>query len=103
MNIQDLVKDLETIEDYGMQQYWEDDYDGSCPCFSGTKKLDEGIVGVWGRCWRVSDNSQDLHIWGTIPEKDIKKIARLVKRSLDAQKWYNKYTIIYDEKDPNEL
>lgn len=86
-----LLQKLKKIEEeggYGVQKLFEDDYDGACPCFSGEFILDDEHCEVWGRCWRVSDNSQDLHVM--MP----KEVAKAIKRCLDAQKWYNKYTII---------
>ena len=79
--------------DRGLQVYFEPDWEGTCPCFEGKIKIDDKIIKVWGRCWRVSDNEQDLHIYG----KDIKfneEIGKWIKKALDKQEWYSPYTLI---------
>ena len=93
MRTDTFIKKLKEIEDYGMQKFWDDTYDGACPCFSGEKTIDGKKVKVWGRCWRVSDNRQDLIMYAE-DRKLLKVIAKEVKRALDAQKWYNPYTLI---------
>lgn len=94
-----MLEELKKIKDYGMQAYWEKDYEGSCPCFNGKKVENGKFVEVWGRCWRVSENIdsgfQDLHISGDHPE--LKEIAKEVKRALDAQSWHNPYNVMIDE------
>jgi hypothetical protein len=80
---------------WGTQSFFEADFEGSCPCFFGGAEVDGKTLNVVGRCWRVSDNIQDLHVWGDFTKKDLQEMAKAVKRSLDKQKWYNKYTIIY--------
>lgn len=71
------------------------DYEGSCPCADFTLKDELGTVYARSRCWRVSNNTQDLYIWGEHPQ--IKEIAEALKHSLDETKWYNPYTIIYEK------
>lgn len=94
-----ILEEVNGIEDWGMQSYWDKDNDGGCPCFSGVKTENGKTIGVMGRCWRVSNNDQDLYVWGDHPK--LKQIAKSVKRALDAQEWYNPYTIIYE--DPNQV
>ena len=99
MKVQTLVSKINSFEDgWGIQKFWEKDFEGACPCFSASKRVENTTVNVWGRCWRVSDNTQDLYVWGTLAKKDLIKIANALKKALDKQKWYNPYTIIY--KDP---
>lgn len=95
LNGMSLLDELHEIDSWGMQAFWEKDYEGSCPCFHGSRKENGKTVNVAGRCWRVSDNAQDLYAWGDHPK--LKTIAKTVKRALDAQEWYNHYTIIYEE------
>lgn len=71
------------------------DFSGACPCAYFRFKDKNGIVYAHSRCWRVSDNDQDLYVWGEHP--DISKIARALKKSLDRTEWYGQYTIIYEE------
>jgi len=94
MKKKEFINKLKQVSIYGVQKFFEPDNDGSCPCFQGKVKLDEGTLQVWGRCWRVSKNAQDLHVWGTLPKKDNKEIAEIIKKKLDKQKWYNPYTIM---------
>ena len=81
-----------------VQSLFKPDYGGSCPCSMGSLTIDGHRVKIHTRCWRVSDNIgsgyQDLRIKTKHPEKE--KIADLLKRELDSQKWYNPYKVIYD-------
>lgn len=85
--------DLINLCDYPFEL--ADDYDGSCPCADFKFVDDKGTVEAHSRCWRVSDNEQDLYVWGDHPQ--IKTIAKALKKKLDKTKWYNPYTIIYEE------
>lgn len=71
------------------------DADMACPCGGGEVRLPDGDVNFRARCWRVSDNPQDLYVWGDHPK--IEEWAAKIKENLDAQEWYNPYTIIYQE------
>lgn len=73
------------------------DYEGSCPCAEFKLSDKDGKVYAQSRCWRVSDNAQDLYIWGEHPHK--RKIANALKKALDATEWYNPYTIIMEEQE----
>ena len=91
-----LLDRIKTYDGY-IQKFFEKDYEGSCPCFSGKRTEGGKSVNVRGRCWRVSEFAQDLYVWGDHP--DLKKIGRAIKKNLDDQEWYNPYTIIW--KNPN--
>ena len=86
------LKEIEDSGGFGVQKLFEDDYEGSCPCFSGKFRVDDQDCEVWGRCWRVSDKGQDLHIFAP------KEIGEAIKRCLDKQEWYQEYTIIKHNK-----
>ena len=86
------LKQIETDGGFGLQAFFESDYEGNCPCFSGKFEVDDKECEVWGKCWRVSENAQDLHI---LAPSDV---AKAIKRCLDKQKWYNKYTLIKHSK-----
>ena len=91
MKIEALLRKIAKIEEnggWGIQQLFEKDYEGGCPCFGGKFIVDGKVNEVWGRCWRVSDNVQDLNFYGDI------KIGKAIKKCLDKQEWYNKYTLI---------
>ena len=90
MSKEDFIKTLENKR----PQSLEKDYDGHCPCSSVELEIDGFKFGYRSRCWRVSENSQDLIIWGNHPDKV--ELAELVKKKLDEQEWYNPYTIIYE-------
>lgn len=96
MKIQTFIKKLQKIEDYGMQKFWDKHFEGLCPCFRGENTVEGKTIGFWGRCWRVSENEQDLHVFGDMDMKNKKLIAKEVKRALDNQEWYNTYTLIFD-------
>ena len=98
-----LLEQLDAIEDYGMQAFWDDEA-GGCPCFQGTKTENGYTVGVRGRCWRVSDGCRDhkpwrqnLYVWGGHP--NLVAIGESVKRALDAEEWYNPYQLIFGKCD----
>jgi hypothetical protein len=74
-------------------QSLDNEYDGGCPCSKWKGIIDGKEFGFKTRCWRVSDNLQDLYIWGDHPE--IQELAKALKKQLDNQEWYNPYTIIY--------
>ena len=98
MSIEALISQLKE-EHYG-QKIYDPDFEGTCPCADGDVIVDNYPVHFWSRCWRVSDNAQDLYVFTDHPK--IKTIAKAVKKNLDAQEWYNPYTIItgkYAEKD----
>lgn len=86
---------LEQIEDSDYAFNLADDFEGACPCADFKLTDDRGTVYAHSRCWRVSDNAQDLYVWGEHPLT--KSIARALKKSLDSTEWYNPYTIIFEE------
>lgn len=90
-DIKNIIKDS---DGYGLQKYFDIDNEGGCPCFKGRKKIDGNWIKVWGKCWRVSDNMQDLHIYGKADRLFLEEIGKWVKKALDKQKWYNPYTLI---------
>ena len=95
MKKENLLKKLKELEDAGgngVQEIFDKGNSGSCPCFDGRFIVDGKKCEVWGRCWRVSNNIQDLHILAP------KEIREAIKRCLDAQEWYNPYTIIEHRK-----
>lgn len=91
-----FIAELKALESYQVQSFFCDEYDGSCPCFEATKTLNGETVRVGGRCWRVSENEQDLYIGGTLDTATLEVIANIVKNKLDEQEWYLPYTIIYE-------
>lgn len=91
-----VIKELESLEPWEVQGFFDPDYDGACPCFYGRKVIDGDALYVNGRCWRVSSNAQDLRVSGTLDQPALEHIAGIIKEKLDEQEWYNPYTIIYD-------
>ena len=91
MTIQTFIYKIKQM-DY--PQSLDKDYDGACPCFSVTKTIEGKRVHILGRCWRVSENMQDLYVWGNLPERDLRRVGRELKKQLDKQEWYNKYTVM---------
>lgn len=77
-----------------VQSFFDLDDDGSCPCFEADIKIDGEKVKIWGRCWRVSKNAQDLIITTTLPTEKAQLIGEAIKKKLDKQEWYNPYTVI---------
>ena len=91
----DKVSILEQINQSDYAFSLSKDYEGCCPCADFELKDADGVVYAHSRCWRGSDNAQDLYIWGD--HKKIKLIAKALKKALDDTEWYNPYTIIYEE------
>ena len=100
MNINTFIK---KIENEYYPQKLDKDYDGNCPCSHFEGKIEGKKFGFHTRCWRVSNNAQDLYIWGELGKKDLYKIGKALKRQLDKQKWYNSYTIIYENLNNQSL
>lgn len=96
MKLQTFKNKLEAIEDYGVQALIDSDFMGSCPCFSGTVKVDTFTLAVWGRCWRVSEHGQDLYVGSDLPKKELREIAKMIKVRLDRQEWYGKYKLMIE-------
>lgn len=71
------------------------DFGGACPCAYFKFTDDNGTVYAHSCCWRVSENGQDLYVWGE--HKNIKSIAKALKKALDDTKWYQPYTIIFKD------
>lgn len=94
MNEEELLAKLEE-EHYAQRLGSKGGFDGGCPCATVKLKVDGHDFCFRSRCWRVSHNVQDLYVWGDHPK--LKKLAEAVKKNLDAQEWYNPYTIIYQE------
>ena len=94
MTVDDLIA---RIEGGHYPQVLDEDYSGSCPCFSVNLILEEGDIFLVGRCWRIStgpQGQQDLHVWGDdLSQAALTTIAVALKRKLDAQEWYGPYTI----------
>lgn len=86
---------LETIKSSEYIFQLAEDYEGFCPCADFIFTDDKGTVNAHSRCWRASNNDQDLYVWGNHPQ--LKTIAKALKKELDRTKWYNPYTIIYEE------
>lgn len=91
------MKDEELLKILESERYAQHlgDFDGSCPCGGASIKLPAGTVNFHARCWRVSENAQDLYVWGNHPK--IEYWAEKIKENLDKQEWYNPYTIIYSK------
>lgn len=91
MTTDELIAAIRALDHgWGLQDIFDPTFESSCPCFGGVLRLDEGIIGAQGKCWRVSvGDEQDLYVWGTLPR--LEEVAVEIKRALDAQEWYNPY------------
>lgn len=92
-SVDELVAEIKELEPYQIQAFFDWEYDGGCPCFLGRKYVADGWVEVYGKCWRVSDNAQDLIVSGSLSESDLVPLGNAIKEKLDAQEWYSEYTI----------
>jgi hypothetical protein len=102
--MKELLKQIKSFKDgWGIQKLFDPDFEGSCPCFCGKVKVDGKTLRVWGRCWRVSKNDQDLHIGGTLSKEDLLVIGTAIKKALDKQNWHNPYTLIIHGKNWSEM
>lgn len=79
-----------------VQSIFDSDYEGSCPCATGKRKIDGYWVYFNSRCWRVSeqidDGFQDLHLKTDHPEKDL--LTKIILHNLNEQEWYNPYKLV---------
>ncbi len=83
---------------YGTQALFSKDFDGGCPCANGWLRIDGKKVNIKSRCWRVSQSArQGLIIGGEGDKKFRKRVGNIIKLGLDAQEWYNPYTVILVE------
>ncbi len=94
---------LQSLDDYEVQRFFDDRYEGDCLCFSGVKTVAGESLGVLGRCWRVSENQLDLYIGGTLDRETLEQVATIIKRKLEEQLGYGSYTIIYEDDLPTQL
>jgi hypothetical protein len=90
MRLADL---LAQIAEMDSPQHLDESYVGSCPCFLADLDIDGQRLHIDGRCWRVSEHEQDLYVWGELPAEDLERVGAAVKAKLDAQHWYNPYTV----------
>lgn len=84
---------IKKIKDNSPQSL-DGNYEGSCPCSWISVKIGRYKFDYTTRCWRISDNPQDLIISSKHPDKI--ELAEAIKKELDKQEWYNPYTIIYE-------
>lgn len=93
--IEDLIALINRTQPDDIQSLFEKSWEGTCPCFWGSRLVSGHRLYIHGRCWRVSVvGNQDLHVWGIFAKNDLRRVGEALKRKLDAQKWYNPYTII---------
>lgn len=94
MKLEQFLKEIKDA-DY-IYSYLDKDFEGSCPCFHGKKKIDGELVYFDAHCWRTTINSivggcdcpySGIHIKSKLPRKDLLKIGRVVKRKLDEGGW----------------
>ena len=94
----EILDKVTALDGWGVQNLFDPEGDGGCPCFSGKLTDNKKTVNAYGRCWRVSDSMesgfQDLYIWGDHPQ--LKTIGKAIKKQLDAQKWHNPYKLIFE-------
>ena len=79
--------------DENYPQCLDNEYSWHCPCSRAEMEVDGKSLGFASRCWRVSENDQDLYVWGELAEE----FAPILKEKLDEQNWYNEYTVIFGE------
>lgn len=93
--IEDLIALINRTEPDHIQGLFDRKFDGSCPCFWGSKLIDGHRLYVHGTCWRVAKvGNQDLYVWGNFVKNDIRRVGEAIKRKLDRQEWYHEYTLI---------
>ncbi|GEM_PF-3282544 len=103
MTINDLIKEVESLDEWDVQKHFDKDYDGGCPCFWSRRKVDGRMIEIHGHCWRTTGDGirgscncayNGLHVTGKLPRKDLMKIARAFKKKLDKQEWYSPYDLV---------
>lgn len=100
--IGELITEIRLTEPPRIQSLFDKKYDGSCPCFWGSKLVGGHRLYVHGTCWRVAKvGMQDLYVYGKFSERELKLIGSHIKAKLDQQEWYNEYTLItHNENQP---
>ena len=102
-----LIQKLQALEPYGMQEFWDKKFEGSCPCFWGKKKIGEYYIELHGHCWRTCPDMNagkshycsfnGLHVTSDMPKKELRPIIGIIKHKLDEQEWYDKWEVHYDK------
>jgi hypothetical protein len=75
---------------------WDDEWDGSCPCSDVTGR---GFK-IWLHCWRSACTScrfAGVHVSGTIPKKDLRRIGRHIAK-LNAARWSAEFSVVVEPK-----
>jgi hypothetical protein len=108
MKLQTLIDKIENM-DY--PQKLEKDWSGSCPCFWYSPMIEGVRVSIHGHCWRTTDNSliggckcayNGFHIKGKLPRKDLLRLAKALKKQLDAQEWYSPWEFTVNSLSPSK-
>jgi len=81
--------------------FWDEEYDGSCPCSEGEIVIGKHFIHIETNCWRISTfyGYQDLLIKtdnGTFTDLGGEWI-KLILDELNKTKWYNSYRLHYVE------
>ena len=101
MKLETFITKVKNYDGY-IQKLLDKSYDGACPCFWSTKIIDGYKVEIHGHCWRTCPDylegknyctNNGLHLKSKMPRKDLMKLAKALKKSLDAQEWYSPYQI----------
>ncbi len=102
------MKSKDLIDKVGKMDYpqkLEKGWEGFCPCFNYNPTVNGKKVSIHGHCWRTTNNGtiggcecsfNGLHIKSKPPIKDLKEIAKALKKQLDAQKWNSEWEVVYD-------
>lgn len=77
---------------YGVQGLFDTAFGGSCPCADGIFIVDGKKNRATSRCWRVSESNQDFHFYGD------REIGKAIWHCLNKQRWYDRYTLIWETK-----
>lgn len=103
MKLEQFLKEIKEA-DY-IYSYLDKNFNGSCPCFRGKKKIEGAWVYFNAHCWRTTINSyvggcdcpySGIHLKSKLPRKDLLKIGRAVKKILNDMKW-SEWTLKIDK------
>lgn len=94
--IDELIKEIKSLDYYDIQRHFDPGNDGGCPCFWCDLKVEGKKIEIHGHCWRTCQECafNGLHVTGALSVPKLTRIAKAFKSKLDKQKWYSKYDLV---------
>jgi hypothetical protein len=83
---------IHEYQGYGMQAFFDKDFDGSCPCAWGYLVIDGIRYDIHTSCWRVGNGNCTLEV-KCKDSKNRAEVIKILKMALDKQDWYGEYVV----------